>query len=71
MFLIAGGGVMALGAINGLYRRDPPRDWYKTSSYIVSGALLGLGAWFKYGINPRTPLGKKYSLKILPLAKRN
>lgn len=71
ILMIAGGGVFALGAINGLYRGDPPRDWYKPSGYIVGGALLGLGAFLKYGFNPRTPIGKKYTLKILPLAKRN
>lgn len=70
ILLIAGGGVMALGAINGLYRGDPPRDWYKPSSYIVAGALTGLGALAKFGGNPRTPIGKKYSLKILPVSKR-
>jgi hypothetical protein len=68
--LIAGGGVMALGIINGLYRGDKPRDWYKPSSYIVAGALTGLGAWFKYGNNPKTRIGKKYSLKILLLDRR-
>jgi hypothetical protein len=71
LFLLAGGGVLALGAINGLYRGDPPREWYKPSSYIVAGALAGLGALFKFGGNPRMPVGKKYNLKILPLDKRN
>lgn len=70
ILLMAGGGVMALGAINGLYRKDPPRDWYKPSSYIVAGALTSLGLLAKYGGNPRTPIGKKYSLKILPLNKK-
>lgn len=39
LLMIAGGGVLALGAINGLYRGDPPKDWYKPSSYIAAGAL--------------------------------
>jgi hypothetical protein len=71
LLMIAGGGVMALGAINGLYRGDAPRDWYKPSGYIVAGTLTGLGALLKYGGNPKTPIGRKYSLKILPLARRN
>lgn len=70
ILLIAGGGVMALGAINGLYRGDPPRDWYKPSSYIVAGALTSLGLLAKYSGKPKTTIGKKYSLKILPLNKR-
>lgn len=70
MLLIAGGGVMALGAINGLYRHDKPKDWYKPSSYIVAGALAAAGAWFKYKGRPKTRIGKKYSFKILQLDRR-
>lgn len=70
LLLIAGGGVLALGAINGLYRGDPPRDWYQPSSYITAGALTGLGLLLRRSANPRLAIGKKYSLKILPLARR-
>lgn len=70
LLMIAGGGVMALGAINGLYRNDAPRDWYKPSSYIVAGALAGLGALAKFSGSPKTIIRKKYTLKILPLDKR-
>ena len=70
LLLIAGGGVLALGAINGLYRGDPPKDWYKASSYITAGALVGLGLLSKHGRKPRTAIGKKYTLKILQLDRR-
>ena len=70
ILMIAGAGVLALGAINGLYRGDPPKEWYETSSYIVSGALLATGAWFKFSKSPKTRLGKKFTLKILPLDTR-
>ena len=70
ILMIAGAGVLALGAINGLYRGDSFSDWYEPSSYIVAGSLLGLGAWFKYGRSPRTRIGKKFTLKILPLDTR-
>ena len=70
ILLLAGGGVMALGAINGLYRNDKPRDWYKPSSYIVAGALAGAGALLKFSGHPKTRLGKKYTLKILQLDRR-
>src|SRR4030095_2959207 len=33
ILMVAGGGVMLLGAVNGLYRGDPPKDWYKPSAY--------------------------------------
>lgn len=70
ILMIAGAGVMALGAINGLYRGDSPNEWYQPSSYIVAGALLGAGAWFKYSKSPKTRIGKKFTLKILPLDTR-
>src|SRR6516164_1662095 len=28
ILMVAGGGVLVLGAVNGLYRGDPPKDWY-------------------------------------------
>jgi hypothetical protein len=70
LLLIAGGGVMALGAINGLYRGDPPRDWYKPSGYISAGALTSLGLLMKKSARQKTKLGKRHSIKILPLNPR-
>ncbi|HYC28191.1 MAG TPA: hypothetical protein VEB42_05230 [Chitinophagaceae bacterium] len=70
LLLIAGGGVMALGAINGLYRGDKLRDWYKPTSYIVAGALAGLGVLFKHSGHLKMRIGKKYTLKILLLDRR-
>lgn len=70
LLLIAGGGVLALGAVNGLYRGEPPRDWYKPASFITAGALAGLGLLSKNARATRTRLGKKYTLKILQLEKR-
>ena len=70
ILMIAGAGVMALGAINGAYRGDPPRDWYEPAGYITAGSMIALGyLWSKSG-KPRTPIGKKYTIKILPLATR-
>jgi hypothetical protein len=70
LLLIAGGGVMALGAINGLYRKEPAREWYKPSSYISAGVLVGLGVWLKRPGKNMLRTGKKYSFKILPLGTR-
>lgn len=70
LLLIAGGGVMALGAINGLYRNEPPKEWYKPSSYISAGVLAGLGVLMKLPRKNHLRVGKKYSFKILALAAR-
>jgi hypothetical protein len=70
ILLIAGGGVLALGAINGLYRKDPPREWYKPTAYISAGVLTGLGILLKRPGKSMLRAGKKYSFKILPLGTR-
>ncbi|MGB8193921.1 MAG: hypothetical protein WCF67_18455 [Chitinophagaceae bacterium] len=70
LLMIAGGGVMALGAVNGLYRGDPVKEWYKPSGYITAGALAGLGLLMKKSGKRKTPIGKKYSFKILTLSAR-
>ena len=70
ILLIAGGGVLALGAINGLYRKEPPREWYKPSGYISAGILTGLGILLKHPGRNLLRVGKKYTFKILPLGTR-
>jgi hypothetical protein len=67
ILLIAGGGVLLLGAVNGLYRGDPPKDWYKPSGYIVAGTLSALGIWLRRSAITRYAVGKKYQLSILSL----
>ena len=70
ILMIAGAGVLALGAINGLYRGEPPRDWYEPASFITAGALTGLGILMRRSARNKTVIGKKYTLKILPLDRR-
>lgn len=70
LLLIAGGGVMVLGAVNGLYRGDPPREWYQSSSYVTAAALTGLGFLMKRPGRNKTTVGKKYSFKILEFSRR-
>ncbi|HVM87369.1 MAG TPA: hypothetical protein VMT76_04220 [Puia sp.] len=65
LLMVAGGGVLLLGAVNGLYRHDNANTWYTPTSYITAGALLLGGYWlmksrYKYYI-----LGKKYKLQFL------
>ena len=70
ILMVAGAGVMALGAINGLYRGDPPRDWYEPAGYITAGSMIALGYLWSKSAKPRTLIGKKYTFKILPIATR-
>ncbi|HEY0677091.1 MAG TPA: hypothetical protein VGD17_02350 [Chitinophagaceae bacterium] len=70
LLMIAGGGVLMLGAVNGLYRSEPPREWYKPSSYITAGVLTGLGLLMKRSGSKKRIIGKKYAIKILPLDRR-
>ncbi|MBS1917862.1 MAG: hypothetical protein JST87_16445 [Bacteroidetes bacterium] len=63
----AGVGVLLLGAVNGLYRGDQAKDWYKTSSFIVSGALLLVGYLLIRSRSKTYNLGKKFKLEYLTI----
>jgi hypothetical protein len=67
ILMIAGAGVLLLGAVNGLYRGDPANEWYTTTSYIVAGSLL-VGGFILTRLRYKTyELGKKYSLDYMEL----
>ena len=70
ILMIAGVGVMALGAINGAYRGDPPRDWYEPASYITAASMVALGYLWTRSAKTKIVIGKKYSFKILQLDRR-
>src|ERR1700730_11668880 len=70
ILLIAGGGVLVLGAVNGLYRGDPPKNWYKPSGFITAGALTTLALLTRRSANKKYSIGKKSQLKILLLNSR-
>jgi hypothetical protein len=70
ILMVAGGGVMVLGAVNGLYRGDPPKDWYKPSGYITAAALIVTGYFLSKSAVKKYRIGKKYQLKILALSMR-
>jgi len=67
LLMIAGGGVLVLGAVNGLYRGDAPKDWYKPASYITAAALLILGYVLIKSKYKKYIFGKKYTLSYLEL----
>ena len=70
ILMVAGAGVMVLGAVNGLYRGDPPKDWYKPSGYITAAALIATGYFLSKSAVKRYRIGKKYQLRILALSTR-
>jgi hypothetical protein len=67
LLLVAGGGVLVLGAVNGLIRQDQPRIWYSTASFITAGGLMGLGFLLRGSLYKKYTLGRKYSLRYLEL----
>lgn len=67
LLMIAGGGVLLLGAVNGLYRGDEVKDWYKPASFITAGALLALGYLLIKSRYKKYVFGKKYKLQYLEL----
>ncbi len=68
LLMIAGGGVLLLGAVNGLYRGDPAGEWYTTTSYITAGTLLVGGFLLMNAKKRQYTLGKKYTLVYMNLS---
>jgi hypothetical protein len=68
LLMAAGGGVLLLGAVNGLIRHDNINAWYTTTSYITSGALLLLGYLCLRSTYKTYMLGKKFTLQYLALS---
>ncbi|HTQ27919.1 MAG TPA: hypothetical protein VMI35_07315 [Puia sp.] len=67
ILMIAGAGVLLLGAVNGLYRGDPANEWYTTTSYITAGTLLVGGFILTKLQYKKYEIGKKYSLQYMEL----
>jgi hypothetical protein len=67
LLMIAGGGVLVLGAVNGLYRGDQAKDWYTPVSFITAGVFLITGFILLKSKYKKYSLGKKYSIHYLEL----
>lgn len=65
LLMVAGGGVLLLGAVNGLYRQDKASTWYTPTSYITAGALLLGGYLLTRSRYKYYTLGKKYKLQFM------
>ena len=70
MMMLAGGGFFAIGAVNGLLRKDDAKDWYTTSGYIIGGTLLVGGFLLTQMKSKYYRLGGKYKLIYLQIGKR-
>lgn len=70
MMLVAGGGFFAIGAVNGMLRKDAAKDWYTTSGYIIGGSLIAGGLLLTQLKSKYYHLGRKYKLLYLQIGKR-
>jgi hypothetical protein len=70
LLIAAGAGYLAIGAVNGMIRKDPGKDWYTKTDYIVSGALITGGVLLAAMKSKYYNLGGKYRLLYLQIGKR-
>lgn len=68
LLMVAGGGVLLLGAVNGLYRHDKASKWYAPASFITAGSFLILGFLIRKSQFKTYHIGKKYSVQYLALS---
>ncbi|HEV3413646.1 MAG TPA: hypothetical protein VG101_14295 [Puia sp.] len=67
--MVAGAGLAVISAVNGALRQDHPNEWFTTSGYIISGALL-VGGFVLAELKPKTyKLGGKFKLTYLQITK--
>jgi hypothetical protein len=67
ILMAAGGGLLLLGAVNGILRSDDFSQWYTPANLIVSGTLLVGGFLLRRAHFKKYLLGKKYTLEYLAL----
>ena len=68
LLMVAGGGVLLLGAVNGLYRHDKASTWFAPASFITAGSFLILGFLIRKSQFKTYHIGKKYSIQYLALS---
>ncbi|HTR31465.1 MAG TPA: hypothetical protein VMH27_19465 [Puia sp.] len=67
--MVAGAGLAVISAVNGALRQDHPNQWFTTSGYIISGALLA-GGFILAELRPKTyKLGGRFKLTYLQISK--
>lgn len=65
LLMAAGGGVVVLNTVNGLYRGDPANQWFTTASLITLSAMVLGGYFLMKAQYKKYRLGKKYTLDYL------
>lgn len=66
--MVAGGGIIILGAVNGLYRGDKIGDWYTRSGLITAGIVTLGGYLLRRSYYIKYPIGKKYKLRYIEMS---
>jgi hypothetical protein len=69
LMMIAGGGFLAIGAVNGMIRKDAAKDWYTSSGLVIGGALIGGGFLLSQFRSKDYNLGGRYKLQYLQIGK--
>jgi hypothetical protein len=67
ILMLAGGGLLLIGAVNGILRSDAFNQWYTPANLIVAGTLIAGGFLLVKAHFKKYILGKKYNLEYLPL----
>jgi hypothetical protein len=65
--MIAGGGFVAISAINGALRQDHPNQWFTTGGYIIGGVLVVGGFLLAELSSKYYRLGGKFKLTYLQI----
>jgi hypothetical protein len=63
--MFAAGGILVLGAVNGLLRQDNVNEWYTQAGLITSGVLLVGGFTLRHAFYVKYRMGKKYRLQYI------
>ena len=66
--IVAGVGVLVLGAVNGAYRGDKASEWYAPTSFITAGAFILTGLILLKSKYKIYHLGKKFSIQYMDLS---
>jgi hypothetical protein len=70
LLMVAGTGVLVLGAVNGLYRKDNANQWFTTGSYITAGAFLVGGFLLIKARFKKYSLDKRFRLEYMTLSNK-
>jgi len=65
--MAAAGGFVVLNAVNGAYRHDKAKDWYKKSGIITAASLLVVGFILSRTTRTVYHLGHRFKLDYLEL----